>query len=169
MFSQKKKKHTWIYACAVLIVAIFAVVVLIAALTGKESEEEALKANLESRVGEDVAKAADPGDSAPTLDDEKDNNDDNDDNDDVAGEDKDEPQNHEKDTPSQFYQSYYLIKYDKDVIKIFFSDETGHLIELEDTTIVYETLSTQDQNRFKEGIKVENRDDLNRLMMDYES
>ena len=166
MFSQKKKKHTWIYACAVLIVAIFAVVVLIAALTGKESEEEALKANLESRVGEDVAKAADPGDSAPTLDDEKDNNDDNDD---VAGEDEDEPQNHEKDTPSQFYQSYYLIKYDKDVIKIFFSDETGHLIELEDTTIVYETLSTQDQNRFKEGIKVENRDDLNRLMMDYES
>ncbi len=166
MFSQKKKKHTWIYACAVLIVAIFAVVVLIAALTGKESEEEALKANLESRVGEDVAKAADPGDSAPTLDDEKDNNDDNDD---VAGEGEDEPQNHEKDTPSQFYQSYYLIKYDKDVIKIFFSDETGHLIELEDTTIVYETLSTQDQNRFKEGIKVENRDDLNRLMMDYES
>ena len=95
--------------------------------------------------------------------------DDNDDNDDVAGEGEDEPQNHEKDTPSQFYQSYYLIKYDKDVIKIFFSDETGHLIELEDTTIVYETLSTQDQNRFKEGIKVENRDDLNRLMMDYES
>ena len=62
-----------------------------------------------------------------------------------------------------------MIKYDKDVIKIFFTDETGHLIELEDTTIVYETLSTQDQNRFKEGIKVENRDDLNRLMMDYES
>ena len=57
----------------------------------------------------------------------------------------------------------------QNVIKIFFSDETGHLIELEDTSIVYETLSAQDQSRFKEGIKVENRDDLNRLMMDYES
>ncbi|MEY8367954.1 hypothetical protein AALA24_04210 [Anaerovoracaceae bacterium 42-11] len=172
MFSQKKKNHTWIYACAVLIVAIFAIVILIAALTGKENEEDALKANLESRVNENTANAKEPEDSADgeDLDTEDDEDTDTETNGDtIEGENKDKLQNPQKDTDGQFYQSYYLIKYDKNVIKIFFSDETGHLIELEDTSIVYETLSAQDQSRFKEGIKVENRDDLNRLMMDYES
>lgn len=171
MFSQKKKNHTWIYACAVLIVAIFAIVILIAALTGKENEEDALKANLESRVNENTANAKEPVDSADgeDLDAEDDEDRDIAAADDTDDENKDKLQNPQKDTDGQFYQSYYLIKYDKNVIKIFFSDETGHLIELEDTSIVYETLSAQDQSRFKEGIKVENRDDLNRLMMDYES
>lgn len=171
MFSQKKKNHTWIYACAVLIVAIFAIVILIAALTGKENEEDALKANLESRVNENTANVKEPEDSADgeDLDTEDDEDTDIAAADDTDDENKDKLQNPQKDTDGQFYQSYYLIKYDKNVIKIFFSDETGHLIELEDTSIVYETLSAQDQSRFKEGIKVENRDDLNRLMMDYES
>ena len=62
-----------------------------------------------------------------------------------------------------------LVKYDNNVIKIFFSDETGKLTELEVTGIIYETLSAQDQQRFAEGIKLERRDDLNKLMMDYES
>lgn len=171
MFSQKKKNHTWIYACAVLIVAIFAIVVLIAALTGKENEEDALKANLESRVNENAANAKEPEDSAAGSDLDAEDDEDRDiaAADDTDDENKDKLQNPQKDTDGQFYQSYYLIKYDKNVIKIFFSDEAGHLIELEDTSIVYETLSAQDQSRFKEGIKVENRDDLNRLMMDYES
>lgn len=171
MFSQKKENHTWIYACAVLIVAIFAIVILIAALTGKENEEDALKANLESRVNENTANVKEPEDSADgeDLDTEDDEDTDIAAADDTDDENKDKLQNPQKDTDGQFYQSYYLIKYDKNVIKIFFSDETGHLIELEDTSIVYETLSAQDQSRFKEGIKVENRDDLNRLMMDYES
>lgn len=34
---------------------------------------------------------------------------------------------------NQFYQSYYLVKYDNNVIKIFFSDETGNLVQLEET------------------------------------
>ena len=74
-----------------------------------------------------------------------------------------------EDDNQQFYQSYYLVKYDNNVIKIFFSDETGKLTELEVTGIIYETLSAQDQQRFAEGIKLERRDDLNKLMMDYES
>ena len=81
---------------------------------------------------------------------------------------EEDPEEKEDDN-QQFYQSYYLVKYDNNVIKIFFSDETGKLTELEETGIIYETLSAQDQQRFAEGIKLERRDDLNKLMMDYES
>ena len=66
-------------------------------------------------------------------------------------------------------QTYYLLKYDNDVIRVYFSDQQGNLTELEETGIVYETLSTEDQQQFIEGIQVENRDALNRLLMDYES
>lgn len=66
-------------------------------------------------------------------------------------------------------QTYYLLKYDNDVVHVYFSDQQGELTELEETDIVYETLSTEDQKQFVEGIQVENRDALNRLLMDYES
>ena len=66
-------------------------------------------------------------------------------------------------------QTYYLLKYDNDVVRVYFSDQQGELTELEETDIVYETLSTEDQKQFVEGIQVENRDALNRLLMDYES
>ena len=66
-------------------------------------------------------------------------------------------------------QTYYLLKYDNDIVRVYFSDSKGNLIELEETDIVYETLSVEDQAQFQEGIQVENRDALNRLLMDYES
>ena len=66
-------------------------------------------------------------------------------------------------------QTYYLLKYDNDVIRIYFSNQQGELTELEETNIVYETLSTEDQKQFLDGIQVENRDALNLLLMDYES
>ena len=67
------------------------------------------------------------------------------------------------------FASYYLVKYDKDRISVYFSDQTGRITELEETTIVYETLSEEDQKRFEDGIKLDSRNDLNRLLMDYES
>ena len=100
MFSQKKKNHTWIYACAVLIVAIFAIVILIAALTGKENEEDALKANLESRVNENAANAKEPEDSAAGSDLDAEDDEDRDiaAADDTDDENKDKLQNPQKDT-----------------------------------------------------------------------
>jgi hypothetical protein len=65
-------------------------------------------------------------------------------------------------------QTYYLLKYDNDVVRIYFSDQQGKLTELGETEIVYETLSIEDQQQFDEGIQVESRDALNRLLMDYE-
>lgn len=145
MFSQKKRKFTWIYLCVALIIAVIAVFILIGALSNKNAED-AERTNLESKVSEEnqSGQEADvPTDvQAPGADDSD---------------------------SKEFYQSYYLVKYDNNVIKIYFSDETGKLTELESTSIVYETLSQGDQAKFQEGIKVENRDDLNRLIMDYES
>ncbi len=66
-------------------------------------------------------------------------------------------------------QTYYLLKLDNDVIRVYFSDQQGNLTELEETDIVYEILSIEDQAQFQEGIQVESRDALNRLLMDYES
>ena len=66
-------------------------------------------------------------------------------------------------------ETYYIVKYDNDVIRVYFSDQQGTLTELEETDIVYETLSVEDQARLQEGIQVANRDALNRLLMDYES
>lgn len=76
----------------------------------------------------------------------------------------------EENSPSEkVYQSYYLVKYDNNVIKIYFSDEKGKLTLLEESTIIYDILSPDDQQRFKDGIRLDSRDDLNRLIMDYES
>lgn len=66
-------------------------------------------------------------------------------------------------------QTYYLLKYDNDVVSIYFSDQQGNLTELEETNIVYETLSPEDQQQLLDGIQAENRDALNRILMDYES
>ncbi len=167
MFSQKKKNYTWMYVCGVLIIAIIAVLILIASLAGSGQEEDALKASLESRADKENHADAEP--DSPISNDPGTAPDDNAEGD-IPDSDTDEPvEDTKKPEPNQFYQSYYLIQYDKNVIKIFFSDETGNLIELEQTAIVYETLSSADQKRFRDGIKVETRDDLNRIIMDYES
>lgn len=164
MFSQKKKNHTWIYLCGVLLILILAVFILVGAVISRNSEEEALQANLETRAEEksqtqDSSAVSDqtPSDQSGEAQTDEDT------------ESGDRQTDAEKDGQVEFYQSYYLVKYDKDGIRIYFSDETGRLTELEKTAIVYETLSEQDQIRFRDGIKIDTRDDLNRLIMDYES
>ena len=148
MFSQKKRNYPWLYVCGILAIVIVAVFILIGALSSQNAEE-AEKASLESRVEEEQQVETDRQTETQTQDQEK----------------EDLPSESEE----EFYQSYYLVKHDNNGIKIYFSDETGKLTELETTTIVYETLSAEDQQRFDEGVKLESRDDLNKLIMDYES
>lgn len=156
MFSQKKRNHGWLYVTIALAVIIAAVFLLIGALSSRNAgqadqdrlenraeQQESGQAGGSTQGAQDSAEASVPMPQPGTTD--------------------------EKDEGEPFYQSYYLVKLDKDVIKIFFSDETGKLTELEETGIIYETLSADDQKRFTDGIKLEKRDDLNKLMMDYES
>lgn len=162
MFSQKKKNHTWIYLCGVLLILILAVFILVGAVSSRNSEEETLQANLETRAEEKSQTQDSSAASGQDFSEESRETE-------TQEEEAEEKDDTEKDGQVQFYQSYYLVKYDKDGIRIYFSDETGRLTELEKTAIVYETLSEQDQIRFRDGIKVDTRDDLNRLIMDYES
>lgn len=154
MFSQKKRNHTWLYVTIALAAAVIAVFFLIGALSSRNAEE-AERTNLESRVEQEEKKDND----GAVLDDSAE----------ASAPDLQPGESSEKDEEGQFYQSYYLVRLDNNVIKIFFSDETGKLTELEETGIIYETLSADDQKRFADGIKLEKRDDLNKLMMDYES
>lgn len=160
MFSQKKKNTTWIYVCLGLLAAILFVVALISVL-GNTSEEEALQTNLE-RKAEEPGRMIDEEETGEFSESTQ-----NTENPDTQMEEKETPDTGKEE--NSFHQSYYLVKSDNNVVKIYFSDETGNLVQLEETGIVYEILSEADQKRFAEGIKLDTRDDLNKLIMNYES
>lgn len=66
-------------------------------------------------------------------------------------------------------ESYYLVKNDNNIVRVYYYDSQDKHIEIEKTNIVYETLSESDQKRLDEGIKLSSREQLNKLLMDYES
>lgn len=66
-------------------------------------------------------------------------------------------------------ESYYLVKNDNNIIKVYFYDTQGKCTLLEETNIMYEILSEVDQSRFDTGVKLSSREELNKLIMDYES
>lgn len=148
MFSQKRKKYkNIVWASVLTAVAILALVALLGYLGSFKDKDYN-----ETSIHEPVA--------AQKTVEENDDDYDEDDIYDDAGE-------AASGTVTK-KQTYYLLKYDNDVVRIYFSDQQGNLTELEETDIVYETLSIEDQEQFDEGIEVENREALNRLLMDYE-
>ena len=146
MFIQRRKKYkNMVWACVLTAVAILALVVLLGYLGSFRD-----KTYSETHVNEPVA--AQERTEEEDADHQVERNDDD-----------------EESEPAEKKQTYYLLKYDNDIIRIYFSDQQGKLTELEETDIVYETLSPEDQQQFQDGIQVENRDALNRILMDYES
>ena len=77
------------------------------------------------------------------------------------------PQKQEESTPTS-NQTYYIVKKYGDVISVFFITEDGTQVKLEDTEIVYEVLPPEDQANFAKGIVVEEQEDLNTLLQDFE-
>jgi len=140
MFSQKRRKYkNWIWV-AIAATAVSLAVILLLGYLGQENQEPYEATHVEKQTYE-KQKA------------------------DVEQEEIEE----EPETPVEKFETYYLVKYDNDVIRIYFSDQSGNMTELEETTIVYEILSTEDQKRFENGVRLDSRDDLNKLLMDYES
>ena len=156
MFSQRRKKYkNMVWASVLTAVAILALVALLGYLGSfrdKDYNETSANEPATAQVStKNVDEQADEDyDEDESLDDDSD-------------------ADEETDGDAVKKQTYYLLKYDNDVIRVYFSDQQGKLTELEETGIVYETLSTEDQQQFVDGIQVENRDALNRLLMDYES
>lgn len=75
----------------------------------------------------------------------------------------------QKDNMTDNPGSYYLVKRADGLIKVFFVDGLGEMIELEDTRIVYEVLGPEDQKLFDEGCRVETQEALAVLLQDFES
>ena len=146
MFSQRRKKYrNVVWASVLTAVVILALVALLGYLGSFRDRSYNETPVNEQMTAQEVESEADSNEST-----EDHNNDD--DSESIAKK-----------------QTYYLLKYDNDVVCVFFSDQQGKLTELEETAIVFETLSTEDQKQLMDGIQVENRDALNRLLMDYES
>ena len=146
MFSQRRKKYrNVVWASVLTAVVILALVALLGYLGSFRDRSYNETPVNEQMTAQEVESEADSNEST-----EDHNNDD--DSESIAKK-----------------QTYYLLKYDNDVVCVYFSDQQGKLTELEETAIVFETLSTEDQKQLMDGIQVENRDALNRLLMDYES
>ncbi len=143
MFSQKKRNYTWIYVLVISLLVIFGLMLILSTISNRNTDlqrREPQETDAYQSENEVENSSLPTAKPVPENDSEKEENN----------------------------SSYYLVKYDNNSIKIFFSEKTGSLVELEKTEIVYETLSEEDQQRFNKGIKVLTREELNRVLMDYE-
>lgn len=75
----------------------------------------------------------------------------------------------EKDDISSDQRSYYIVRKDGENVSVFFVDDDGSEVKLEDTDIVYDVLTPDDQHSFDEGITVTNQAELAALLQDFES
>ena len=66
-------------------------------------------------------------------------------------------------------ESYYIVLKEGDAVSVFFVDSKGDKIKLEDTEILYDLLTVEDQQRFDKGIVIKNQEQLASLLQDYES
>ena len=75
----------------------------------------------------------------------------------------------ENDDISSGLHSYYVVRKDGSNVSVFFVDEKGNQVKLEDTDIVYDVLTPDDQKSFDEGITVADQEELAALLQDFES
>lgn len=69
---------------------------------------------------------------------------------------------------SNEFESYYLLKESEGRIELLYFDETGsRLVKV--TDIPFNLISTEDQNVFREGLKLENEEALDEILQDFES
>lgn len=65
-------------------------------------------------------------------------------------------------------KTYYIVKKQGETISVFFITEDGAQLKLEDTEIVYDLLTPEDQEKFDKGIVIEEQEDLSLLLQDFE-
>ena len=75
----------------------------------------------------------------------------------------------ENDDISSGLHSYYVVRKEGSNVSVFFVDEKGNQVKLEDTDIVYDVLTPDDQKSFDEGITVADQEELAALLQDFES
>ena len=119
MFSQKKRVP-WGWIAIVIVLAAFGFLMIFAALTDDSYPQEGENNNMPQQNVQ--------------SDQEDDANTDNDGN----GEELSAP------ASKITQESYYLVKNDNNVVRVYFYDTHGQSVELEETDIMYEILSESD-------------------------
>lgn len=162
MFTKKRKDYrTFIFITVVITLCLL--IIAIAWPTDpeiKQNDDPGTNVNSE-QVSEN------PGQSSSGNAGENDNDEDNEDDENWEEEDNFPPG--EKTNISDEGESYYLVKKAGDAVKVFFVDHSGNEIELEDTNIIYDMLSYDDQALFDQGYKVKSQEELAVLLQDFES
>lgn len=72
-------------------------------------------------------------------------------------------------SPSGQEASFYMIKADNEIIKVYRGDEEGNLELMRETQINIDFLSSVDQELFRYGVIKHNMDEVNELLQDFES
>lgn len=157
MFIERRKKknyRTFIYAA--LIVFLCLVIVVIAwpkdsSVLAADSEQTDLSKQQEDR------QTLNAGDFIERIEDN------------IEDDDEDEQNITEVTDIAEPAETYYLVRRDGGLIKVYFVDEDGNEIELETTEIVYDVLGPEDQKLFDEGFRVDTQEQLAVLLQDFES
>lgn len=146
MFATKKRKNYMTFIYSAIIVVLCLLIIAIAWPTEAETEP------VNKQSSTDTGRVPEPDTDSELLDDSE--------NDVTSG---------KKDIISDSGSSYYWVKSVDGLIKVFFIDAKGETVELETTEIVYDLLSTADQQLFDEGVTINSQEELAILLQDFES
>ena len=146
MFATKKRKNYVTFIYSAIIVVLCLLIVAIAWPADTETEP------VNKQSSTDTSRIPEPDTDSELLDDSE--------NDVTSG---------KKDIISDSGSSYYWVKSVDGLIKVFFIDAKGETVELETTEIVYDLLSTADQQLFDEGVTINSQEELAILLQDFES
>lgn len=150
MFSRKKKKYRTFVVTALIVAVCILIIVLLWPQNLETKEINEVNVSVDSRSNEPAKPSNEHENSQIT--------------DDVVKE-----ENIEQETStSTNMESYYIVKKNGEVISVFFVDKEGKKVRLEDTDIIYEVLTLEDQKLFETGIIVEDQEKLASLLQDFE-
>jgi len=140
MFSRRKRN----YRVFVIVALIIAVCVLIIALLWPDPyvPEKTDNINVNANTNTNIVK-------------------DDNDNEDIE-------KNEDKTSTASNNATYYIVKKSGEHISVFFVNEDGSTIKLEDTEIIYDLLPLDDQNMFEKGKVVDGQEELAALLQDFE-
>ena len=150
MFSRKKKKYRTFVVTALIVAVCILIIVLLWPQNLETKEINEVNVSVDSRSNEPAKPSNEHENSQIT--------------DDVV---KEENKEQETSTSTNM-ESYYIVKKNGEVISVFFVDKEGKKVRLEDTDIIYEVLTLEDQKLFETGIIVEDQEKLASLLQDFE-
>ncbi len=86
-----------------------------------------------------------------------------------AGSSEDDEKSPKNDVLEDGEKAYYLLKEEDGLVELYYCDAEGNKELIRTTDIPFQLISEQDQAQFHTGIKVQNEEELDNLLQDFES